>query len=114
MSDEFAADSVFEVLGDESTRRVFSLLDTPQSAQEIADDSGIPLSTVYRALDRLEEASLAERRIVIRDDGNRVFRFVRRIDQFTVAAEDGEFELLTAATTAVDSHTPPSAAGTSD
>jgi DNA-binding transcriptional ArsR family regulator len=110
-----AAETVFEVLGDESTRRVFARLDTPLSAQDVSEESGIPLSTVYRALDRLEEADLAERKIVIRDDGNRVFRFVRATDELAVSAGGGELELDAGLEeTTVDARAPHSAAGASD
>jgi hypothetical protein len=43
----------------------------------------------------LEDADLAERRIVIREDGNRVSRFVRSTDQLKLSVEDGGLELLT-------------------
>ncbi|MFB6175572.1 MAG: helix-turn-helix domain-containing protein, partial [Halobaculum sp.] len=95
MTDRPTAETVLDVLGDESTRRVFGHLNSPVSAQSVADASGIPLSTVYRALDRLEDADLAERQIVIRDDGNRVFRFVRSTDRLDLTVEDGDIELLT-------------------
>jgi len=102
-----AAQTVFEVLGDESTRRVFARLDTPLSAQDVAEATDIPLSTVYRALDRLTEADLAERKIVIRDDGNRVFRFVRATDELSVGAGGGELELAFDDTASADGHPTP-------
>lgn len=113
MTDAPTAETTFEVLGDESTRQVFARLDTPLSAQDVADESGIPLSTVYRALDRLEDAALAERRIVIRDDGNRVFRFVRTTDELTLAAGGGTLELSTDLGGTGDAVVP-TAAGASD
>lgn len=93
MTEEPTADDAFDVLGDESARRVFSYLDTPRSAQEVAEASDVPLSTVYRALDRLSDAGLAERKIVIREDGNRVFRFVRQSDTLRVSAGGGELDV---------------------
>lgn len=93
IENEPTAEEAFEVLGDESARRVFSCLDTPRSAQEVAEESDVPLSTVYRALDRLSDAELAERKIVIREDGNRVFRFVRRADTLRVSAGGGELSV---------------------
>lgn len=95
MTEPLTAETVLDVLGDESTRRVFGHLDTPLSAQAVAEESEIPLSTVYRALDRLEESELAERQIVIRDDGNRVFRFVRSTDRLDLSVGDDGLELLT-------------------
>ena len=87
------AEDAFEVLGDESARQVFSYLDQPRSAQEVAEQSDVPLSTVYRALDRLSDAGLAERKIVIREDGNRVFRFVRASDTLRVEAGGGDLSV---------------------
>ncbi|MFB6243384.1 MAG: helix-turn-helix domain-containing protein [Halobaculum sp.] len=114
MTQSPSAETVFEVLGDESTRSVFARLDDPQSAQEVSDESGIPLSTVYRALDRLEDANLAERRIVIRDDGNRVFRFVRATDEFSVTAGGGDLSLESGEMATVEPRRRPSAPGISD
>lgn len=114
MTETLTAETVLDVLGDESTRRVFGHLDTPLSAQSVADESGIPLSTVYRALDRLEDADLAERKIVIREDGNRVFRFVRSTDQLNLSVEDGRLELLTDVPSAGGVGVPTAAPGASD
>ncbi len=114
MSDTPTAETVLDVLGDESTRRVFGHLDTPLSAQHVADESGIPPSTVYRALDRLEDADLAERKIVIREDGNRVFRFVRSTDQLKLSVEDGGLELLTDVPSAESAMIPAVTPGASD
>jgi Sugar-specific transcriptional regulator TrmB. len=90
------ATAAFEVLGDESARQVFSALDRPRSAKEVAAESDVPLSTVYRALDRLTDAALADRTIVIRDDGNRVFRFVRSADTLRVDASGEELSVTPA------------------
>lgn len=93
VDEEPTASEAFDVLGDESARQVFSYLDRPRSAQEVAEESEVPLSTVYRALDRLSDAGLADRQIVIREDGNRVFRFVRETDALRVEAGGGELSV---------------------
>jgi len=85
----------------------FARLDTPLSAQDVAEETNIPLSTVYRALDRLTDADLAERKIVIREDGNRVFRFVRATDELSVGAGGGELELAFDGDASADGHATP-------
>ncbi len=94
IDDEPTVTDAFDVLGDASARRVFSQLDQPRAAQEIAETTDVPLSTVYRALDRLSDAGLADRQIVIREDGNRVFRFERTTDALRLEAGEGTLSVV--------------------
>ncbi|XGI82862.1 winged helix-turn-helix domain-containing protein [Halorutilales archaeon Cl-col2-1] len=68
---------VLDALTDPDCREILSVIrettegvDTPSSltAGEISDESGIPLSTTYRKLDCLVEASVVEVEIDVRSD----------------------------------------------
>ncbi len=78
------------VLADDTALAVLAVLDDPRTAQEVADDCDLGLSTVYRKLDRLTAADLCEERVEVRADGCRVSRYRRTVDQLCVGLGDGE------------------------
>lgn len=55
--------SVFGVLNDDDCQRMVERMDRPMTADEIGDECELPRSTVYRKLERLVEANLAEKRL---------------------------------------------------
>lgn len=66
-----SADRLFELLGDETTRRVLeTIADEAMSGKEIADAVSVSRPTVYRRLTRLEEAGLVETTMVLCSDGH--------------------------------------------
>ena len=76
-----------ELLGDEYTRRVLSMiLDEPRTGREIIEASGISKPTVYRRLSRLEEAGLVATEQKLDLDGHHCKQF-----RAVVEAIDFEF-----------------------
>lgn len=65
LADAFAPDpgSVFGVLNDDDCRQMVERMDRPMTADEIGDACDLPRSTVYRKLERLVEANLAEKQL---------------------------------------------------
>lgn len=61
--------TVLASLTDEDCRRVLQTLSEPMSAQDIADSCDIPLSTTYRKLKLLSDASLVSERIDVSERG---------------------------------------------
>jgi hypothetical protein len=61
--------TILDALDDQDCRAIVSALDGPMTADEVADAADVPLSTTYRKLDLLTEASLLEEGIEIRADG---------------------------------------------
>lgn len=99
--DPFAADddpelqSVLEALNDESCRKIVETLSEPMTAEEISEETGIPLSTTYRKLDRLTEASLLEEGVEIRPDGQHASRYMVTFEEVLIglSEDDGEFDV---------------------
>ncbi|AFK18188.1 ArsR family transcriptional regulator [Haloferax mediterranei ATCC 33500] len=61
--DRTDSSAVLSVLSDDDSRRILAACDeAPRTAQECADVCDVPLSTVYRKLDQLTEASLLDER----------------------------------------------------
>lgn len=78
--------SVLDALDDEDCRRIIEVLTDPMTAKEISEGCDMPLSTTYRKLDLLTEASLLSERTVIQSDGHHT-------TQYEIAFERVEIEL---------------------
>ena len=84
--------TVLEAITDPDCREIVSVLSEPMTAEEISDAADIPLSTTYRKLDRLTEASLLEEGVEIRSDGQHASRYVVSFDEVVIGlSEDREF-----------------------
>jgi predicted transcriptional regulator len=73
------ADEFLSLLGDEYTREILTTLgEQSLPAREIVDRSTVSRPTVYRRLDRLEEAGLVETTMSLHPDGHhrKEFRIV--------------------------------------
>jgi DNA-binding transcriptional ArsR family regulator len=73
--DEYLSDDVFSTLGDEPTRTIIETLSEPMTANELSEACEIPLSTMYRKLDQLTEASLVTETTEIRQGGQHTTRY---------------------------------------
>lgn len=70
------ADELLSLLGDEYTRAVLeAIAETPLSGGDIVERTGFSKATVYRRLDRLEDAGLVTAETVFDPDGHHRERF---------------------------------------
>jgi len=84
---------VLDALDDPDCRAIVSVLEEPMTASEIADASDIPLSTTYRKIDRLQEASLLYEGTEIRPDGQHASTYEVDFEEVVIAlTEDQKFE----------------------
>jgi DNA-binding transcriptional ArsR family regulator len=82
------AEDVLELLGDEYTRRLLrAIVADPRTGGELVDATDMSKSTVYRRLERLEDAGLIEATQRIDPDGHHCKQF-----RAVVAAVDFEFD----------------------
>ncbi|WEL17037.1 MULTISPECIES: helix-turn-helix domain-containing protein [unclassified Halorhabdus] len=92
--DPFAADespdlqAVLDALDDPECRRIVEELDEPMTASEISDASDIPLSTTYRKLDLLTEASLLTEGVEIRPDGQHASTYEIAFEEVIIGLSD--------------------------
>jgi len=93
--DEFLSEDVLSALGDEPTRRIIEALSEPMTANELSEACDIPLSTMYRKLDKLTEASLVTESTEIRQGGQHTTRY--ELDFTKIAVLLSEEHTLTAA-----------------
>lgn len=80
--------TVLDALEDPKSRAIVRTLTEPMTAGELADACEIPLSTTYRKLDRLTEASLLDETTTLRSDGHHTTRYDVAFDSVTIALTD--------------------------
>jgi hypothetical protein len=77
-------DGVLACLADDDCRAILRVTHTARTAPEISECCDIPLSTVYRKVDRLTELSLLDTRIRIDSSGRHPTQYQRGIDSLLI------------------------------
>lgn len=80
--------SVFDALDDADCRTIIRHLDEPMTATEVSEECDIPMSTTYRKLDLLTEASLLVEGTEIRPDGHHATRYEVDFEAVTIGLTD--------------------------
>ena len=86
--------SVLDALDDPDCRTIVERLTEPMTANEVSEAADVPLSTTYRKLDLLTEASILKERTEIREGGHHTTKYVLDFEAVQIAlSEDQEFEV---------------------
>lgn len=86
--------AVLDALDDPKCRVIVRNLEQPMTAEEIADTCDVPLSTTYRKLDMLTEASLLSEGLEIRSDGQHASQYRVDFEEVVVRlSEERNFEV---------------------
>lgn len=85
-----SVDEVLDALADHAARRIVAALTEPKTASELSEECDIPLSTTYRKLEKLTDASLLSESTDIRRDGQHTTRYSVSFDAVTVSVDGGE------------------------
>ncbi len=93
--DSPTAPEVLDALADEAARRIVDALSEPKTASELSDECGIPLSTTYRKLETLTEASLLSESTDIRRDGQHTTRYSVAFETVSVSMDEDPERRLT-------------------
>ena len=80
--------SVLDALDDEDCRRIVEQLSDPMTAKELSQDCDMPLSTTYRKLDLLTDASLLSERTVIQSDGHHTTQYEIAFEKVEIRLND--------------------------
>lgn len=92
MPDGWDPETVFDVFGSESARRILALAsEGPVTADDLASHLSVSQPTVYRRVDELVEYDLLTERDHVDDDGNQFNTYVTNLDAVTFSVEDGSF-----------------------
>jgi len=89
-----SAHELLSALDDDDCRAMLDATDDRAlTASELADRTEVPLSTVYRKLDRLTAVGLLEERTRFRKSGNHSTEYVRAADDVDVSLAGGGVEI---------------------
>jgi DNA-binding transcriptional ArsR family regulator len=83
-----ALEDVLDALDDEDCRAIVSVLEEPMTASDIAEESGVPLSTTYRKLELLTEASLLHEGVEVRPDGQHASQYAISFEDVVITLDD--------------------------
>lgn len=75
---------VFETLDDEACRDIVSALEDPMTVGQISEAADVPLSTAYKKVDQLREASLLVEQTELRPGGHHRSQYVVGFDRLIV------------------------------
>lgn len=85
-----SVDDVLDALADDAARRIVTALTEPKTASDLSEECDIPLSTTYRKLEKLTDASLLRESTDIRRDGQHTTRYSVSFDSVTVSLDDAD------------------------
>lgn len=86
---------VLEALADPTSRRILDAMsDQPMTASEVADNGEIPLSTVYRKLNRLADTSLVSSNYRFSSDGKHPRQYQCAVDRIHIHLANGDDETV--------------------
>jgi DNA-binding transcriptional ArsR family regulator len=80
--------AVLDALDDPDCRDIVSALEEPMTADRISEAAGVPLSTTYRKLELLTEASLLEEGVEIRADGQHASQYSIAFEEVVIGLTD--------------------------
>jgi DNA-binding IclR family transcriptional regulator len=86
--EEVNLEAVLDALDDADARTIIRRLDEPMTASELSDACDIPLSTTYRKLDLLTEASLLSEATEVRSDGHHTTRYDVAFEEVRIALDE--------------------------
>lgn len=86
--------AILDALDDPACRTIIQELEEPMTASELADETDIPLSTLYRKIDLLTDASLLNELTEIREDGHHTSRYRVAVESVNITLDDDrEFDV---------------------
>ncbi|MFC6865085.1 ArsR/SmtB family transcription factor [Halomicroarcula sp. GCM10025817] len=94
-NDDLTTAELFDLFGDEYTRRVYeAVAEQPRSGREIADAADVSRPTVYRRLNDLRDAGLVRTEMTICEDGHHRDRFEAVNTSLSLSLGDGGMDAL--------------------
>jgi DNA-binding transcriptional ArsR family regulator len=86
--------TVLDALDDPDCRSIVRELAEPMTANQVSEETDVPLSTAYRKLDLLTEASILTERTQIREGGHHTTTYVLDFEAVRIAlTEDRDFDV---------------------
>ncbi len=87
-------DSILDILSDKYCRTIIeSITNKPKSVIEITDETGIPMSTVYRRIQTLCDCRLLATSGTITQDGKRLFLYKSKVRGIQSVFKNGKVDV---------------------
>lgn len=91
ITEETRKQTIIECIADKYAKQILkNTVEEPKSALRISKEENIPLSTVYRKLQKLHDGKLLAVSGSINRDGKRYFLYMSKIKQVTIHCDLGE------------------------
>jgi DNA-binding transcriptional ArsR family regulator len=79
---------LLDALSEEANRAILSALDEPTPVAELVEECEIPMSTVYRRLDALDEMDLVTEHVTIGAEKGRYRLYERNVSRVTISVDE--------------------------
>jgi len=87
-------EAIVEMLSDKYCRAILTAtMNVPKSAMDLATDTKIPISTIYRRLQMLHDGKLVNISGLISDDGKKLFLYKSKVRGITTAFDGDKIEV---------------------
>lgn len=95
VGDDYDAETLLELLGDEYTQRVLAAIgDSTRTGSELIERAGVSKATAYRRLDDLQEAGIVESSMRIDPEGHHCEQYELAISRLAISFGPGGFDVL--------------------
>ena len=94
IEDEERKSAILEMVSDKYCRTILeTTMQTPKSAMEIASETKIPISTVYRRLQTLHDSKLVGISGQFSDDGKKFFLYKSKVKAIATSFDGNQIEI---------------------
>ena len=94
INEEMSKDNLLSIVSDKYCRTILkTIMDRPKSAMEIAAETKIPISTVYRRIQTIHDNKLVQASGMISEDGKKLFLYKSKIKGINNIYNDGQIEV---------------------
>ena len=105
VEDDQRKQAIMEIISDKYCRLILrTSMDKPKSAMEIASESKIPISTVYRRLQTLYDNKLVKISGSISEDGKKYFLYKSKVRAISVSCDCNDLEVTIVPNIQVSEH----------
>lgn len=94
IDDDERKNAILEMISDKYCRTILEVtMDKPKSAMKIANETKIPISTVYRRLQDLTDNRLLRISGIINDEGKKYFLYKSKVKEISTTVNGNYIEL---------------------
>ena len=94
IEDDERKERILSVLSEKSCRMIlYSIRDEAKTVFDISEEIKVPISTIYRKLDNLQESRLIATSGIINEDGKKIFLYTSRMKEVRTQFENGNLDV---------------------